>query len=42
MLSYPLATFEIQKHYKNKPKFNSVYSRNNLSKLKGWSICNKS
>ena len=33
MLSHPLANFEIQK-YKNEPKFNDVYSINNLSKTK--------
>ena len=33
MLSHPLANFEIQK-YKNEPKFNGVYSINNLSKTK--------
>ena len=27
-----LTNFEIQKYYQNKPKFNGVYSRNNLSK----------
>ena len=26
--------FEIQKYYQNKPKFNGVYSRNILSKIK--------
>ena len=26
--------FEIQKYYQNKPKFNSVYSRNNSPKTK--------
>ena len=26
--------FEIQKYYQNKPKFNGVYSRNNLPKIK--------
>ena len=39
MLSYPLIKFEIQKYYqnhakrssKNEPKFNGVYSRDNLS-----------
>ena len=25
-----LTNFEIQKYYKNEPKFNDVYSRNNL------------
>ena len=29
-----LANFEIQKCYQNKPKFNGVYSRNNLPKTK--------
>ena len=26
--------FELQKYYQNEPKFNGVYSRNNLSKMK--------
>ena len=26
--------FELQKYYQNEPKFNGVYSRNNLSKIK--------
>ena len=30
----PLANFEIQKYYQNEPRFNGVYSRNNLSKIK--------
>ena len=30
MLLYPSANFEIQKYYKNKSKFNGVYSRDNL------------
>ena len=30
----PLTNFEIQKYYQNKPKFDSVYSRNNLSKIR--------
>ena len=29
---YPLTNFEIQKYYKNEPKFNGVFSRNNLPK----------
>ena len=29
-----LANFKIQKYYENKPTFNGVYSRNNLSKIK--------
>ena len=34
MPSHPLTNFEIQKYYRNKPKFNGVYSRNNLRKIK--------
>ena len=34
MPPHPLINFEIQKYYQNKPKFNGVYSRNNLSKTK--------
>ena len=30
MLSHRLTNFEIQKYYKNEPKFNGVYSRDNL------------
>ena len=33
MSPYPLTNFEIQKYYQNRPKFNGVYSRNNLSKM---------
>ena len=29
-----LTNFEIQKYYQNEPKFNGVYSRNNLPKIK--------
>ena len=29
---HPLANFEIQKFYKNEPRFNGVFSRNNLPK----------
>ena len=32
MLSHPLTNFGIQKYYKNEPKFNGVFSRNNLPK----------
>ena len=28
---HPLTNFEIQKYYENEPKFNGVYSRDNLS-----------
>ena len=30
MPPYPLTNFEIQKYYKNEPKFKGVYSRDNL------------
>ena len=33
MLSHPLTNFEIQKYYKNEPKFSSAYSRINLHKV---------
>ena len=36
MLPYPLTSCEIQKCYQNEPKFNGVCSRNNLTKIKGW------
>ena len=29
-----LTNFEVQKYYQNEPKFGSVYSRNNLPKIK--------
>ena len=29
---HPLTNFEIQKYYKNEPRFNGVFARNNLSK----------
>ena len=32
MLPHPLTNFEIQKYYKNEPRFNGVFSRNNLLK----------
>ena len=31
---HSLTNFEIQKFYQNEPKFNGVYSRNNLCKIK--------
>ena len=30
MLLHPLTNFEIQKYYRDEPKFNGVYSRDNL------------
>ena len=32
MPAHPLANFEIQEYYKNEPRFNGVYSRDNLPK----------
>ena len=32
MPPHPLTNFEIQKHYKNEPRFNGIFSRNNLPK----------
>ena len=32
ILPHPLTNFEIQNYYQNKPRFNSVFSRNNLPK----------
>ena len=34
MPSDPLTNFEIQKYYQNNLRFNGVYLRNNLSKIK--------
>ena len=34
MPPHPLTNFEIQKYYKNEPRFNGVFSRNNLPKEK--------
>ena len=32
MPSLPLTNIEIQKYYRNEPRFNGVFSRNNLPK----------
>ena len=34
MPPHPLTNFEIQKYYQNEPRFNGVYSRHNLLKIK--------
>ena len=34
MSPHPLTNFEMQKYYQNETKFNGVYSRNNLPKIK--------
>ena len=34
MPPHPLTNFEIQKYCQNKPRFNGVYSRDNLSRIK--------
>ena len=39
----PLANVEIQKYYQNEPRFNGVYSRDNLPiKIQDGGVCNKS
>ena len=43
MPPHPLTNFEIQKYYKNEPRFNGVCSRKNLPKKnKGWGLYNNS
>ena len=42
MLPHPLKNFEIQNYYQNESRFNGVFSRDDLPKKKGWSLCNKS
>ena len=34
MLPHPLPIFDIQKYFQNEPRFNGVYSRDNLTKTK--------
>ena len=34
MPPHPLTNFEIQKFYQNEPRFNDVYSRDNLPEIK--------
>ena len=34
MPPYSLTNFEIQKYYQNQPRFNGVYSRDNLPRIK--------
>ena len=34
MPPHPFTNFEIQKHYHNQPRFNSVYPRDNLANMK--------
>ena len=34
ILPHPLTIFEIQKYYENEPRFNSIYSRDNLPNIK--------
>ena len=36
MSPYPFTNLEIEKYYQNEPKFNCVYARNNLPKIKNW------
>ena len=41
MLPHPFKKIEELKYYQNEPKFNGIYSRNNLPKVKDGGICNK-
>ena len=34
MPPHPLTSFEIQKYYQNETRFNGLYSRDNLQKIK--------
>ena len=34
ILPHPLTIFEIQKYYENEPRFNGIYSRDNLPNIK--------
>ena len=34
MLPHYLTNFEMQQYYQNEPKFNGIFSRNNLHKIK--------
>ena len=34
MLPHPLTNFEIQKYYQDQPRFNGVYSRDNLPRIR--------
>ena len=36
MTPHPLTNFQIQRYDHNEPRFNSVYSRNNLPKINFW------
>ena len=40
MPPHPLTNFEIVKYYENEPRFNGVFSRDNLpkKKKKGWGL----
>ena len=42
MPPYPLTNFELEIYYQNEPRFNGVFSRNNLLlKIKDGGILNK-
>ena len=42
ILPHPLTNFEIQRYYQNEPRFNGVFSINNLPKKnKEWGIRDK-
>ena len=41
ILPQPLTNFEIEKYYKNEPRFNGVFEEIIYLKDKGWDIYNK-
>ena len=38
MLPHPFTNFEVQQYYQNQPRFNGVYSRDNLPELSSTEI----
>ena len=38
MLPHPFTNFEVQQYYQNEPRFNGVYSRDNLPELSSTEI----
>ena len=40
MPPHSLTNFKTQQYYQNEPKFNGVYSRNNMSKIKDGAYIN--
>ena len=38
MPPHPLTNLEIQRYYQNEPRFNGLYSRDNVTEKKGWGL----